>query len=144
MDGADLRRFSELVDDDTNGDTLVHVAKQGNLKDTRRAVSLEQDVPGLEDDVVWLENGNDAAGFEHILKRHGTADQFYDMPGVDAPSDIENLIMKAVKNGDRSQIPVSDGGGTAFTYTRSSGDRITVIAGDNGFIVTARPGGYNR
>jgi hypothetical protein len=146
IDQTDLQRFTEMLDDSTvstESEALLDVAQKGDLSETRRAVAVRNDITGVDSDVIWLENGNDAAGFQHILNRHGTSDQFYAMPGVENPDDVENVIITTIKNGETNRIPEGDGGGTAFEYTRESGDKVTAIVSDNGFIVTARPGAYN-
>ena len=147
LDEADIDNFGRLIQDETidaDAHRILNIANNGgDLSETRRAVDVNDDIPGLKNDVVWLEEGNDAAGFKHILDRHGKSDEFYDMSGVENPDDIENLVMKAVDEGDPQRIPDVDGGGTAFEYTLRTGDDVTVIVGDNGFIVTARPGNYN-
>ncbi|WP_436932714.1 hypothetical protein [Halosimplex halobium] len=144
VDQADFQSLSELLtrSEAPNADTLLRVPENnGDLSETRRVEDADSSLPGLESSVIWLEEGNDAAGFEHILSRHGKSDQFYNMTGISTPEDIEDLVMKTVAEGDPHET--SNPKGTAFEYQRNTGEHVTVIVGDNGFIVTARPGEYN-
>lgn len=143
IDQADAQNLIRLLirSETINTDTLLRISENnGDLSETRRVESAKNSVPGLDSNIVWLEEGNDAVGFEHILLRHGTSDQFYAMSGVNDAGDIEDLVMKAVVEGQPEKT--SNPKGTAFEYRRDTGKYVTVIVGDNGFIVTARPGEY--
>ncbi|WP_151104225.1 hypothetical protein [Haloarcula hispanica] len=146
IDSNDVENFGELIEDssvEAEPDTLLDVTESGgDLSSTRRAAEADGDVAGVESDTIWLEEGDSASGFEHILDRHANSDEFYDFSGVDNPDDVEEIVMNTIRKGDSQRIPDSEGGGAAFEYTLSSGDDVTVVVGDNGYIVTARPGEY--
>lgn len=146
LDVEDVQQLNNLIDaSDVEGSRLLNIPENnGDLSDTRRAVDIDRNTPGMDSRIIWLEEGSDAAGFQHILNRHAKSDQFYAMSGIDNPNDIENLVMRTVDEGEPTPIPDADDGGTAFELTRQTGDDVTVIVGDNGFIVSARPGKYNR
>lgn len=89
--------------------------------------------------VRWLERGNLDAGLVHLLERH--EGQFLDLAPITGRKDILRVIRDAIQKGDSRTIPDSEGGGTAYEYELSTARRVSVIAGANGFVVTARPGG---
>ncbi|USZ71099.1 hypothetical protein [Natronosalvus halobius] len=92
--------------------------------------------------VQWLEEGDASRGLEHINQRHVTEDQFLAIEGIDTLDDVTNSIYVTIKSGKSQRIPSSDGGGTAYVHRYTLNDEITVIVGDNGYVVTARPGAY--
>jgi len=86
--------------------------------------------------LVWLENGTDTAGLNHIITEH--ADDFLNI-GI-TQEQIPDYIMNALENG---KIIGYQGRGTGrpiyeFTY---NGEicKVAITVGNNGFIVGANP-----
>lgn len=52
------------------------------------------------------------------------------------------IVKTVVDDGSPTKIPESDGSGTAFEYDYGDNDPVTVLVGDNGYVVTARRGTY--
>jgi hypothetical protein len=131
-----IRRLkkNDLADDTLTNEDYVHIGEQGTLSETLVAVkrkaseSSDSDFPA-----VWLEKGNDDAGFEKIISKH--SGEFADK-GYESPRNIKKIIYEAVKNGDATEDPT---GGINYIYSPEPGKEILVSTGDNGFIVTAFP-----
>ena len=94
--------------------------------------------------MVWLETGDSETGSIHILKRHP---EFFNKGYIDTtqnPSEqLQVVIERTVRNGESISIK-NDRGGTAYVYELTDDDYVTVIVGDNGYIITARPGKFNQ
>lgn len=88
---------------------------------------------------VWLERGDRESGWIHIRNR---LDQFERKSALDITTeeDLKKLVYETVEDGDAYSIPKNDGGGTAYVRDTTNGDMVTVITGDNGYIVTSYPG----
>ena len=85
-------------------------------------------------EIFWLEKGNDAAGLQHILSRHW--DEFVTRFNIVDQDELVKLIKEAVENGTKG---IDDQGRTYYHYIKDGKDMVVGV-GDNGFIVTARPG----
>ena len=112
--------MQELADSGVkyNPDDVVMVTKNSNGK------------------TVWLERGNDSAGFEHIMKEHGK--EFLNK-GLKLDK-IAHYIATAIREGE---IVGYQGRGTGrpiyeFWYNGTK-QRVAITIGDNGFIVGANP-----
>lgn len=86
--------------------------------------------------LVWLENGTDAAGLNHIIAEH--ADDFLNK-GI-TQEQIPDYVMNALKNGE---IVGYQGRGTGrpiyeFTYNGEI-HKVAITVGNNGFVVGANP-----
>ena len=86
--------------------------------------------------LVWLENGTDAAGLNHIITEH--ADDFLNK-GI-TQEQIPDYVMNALKNGE---IVGYQGRGTGrpiyeFTYNGEI-HKVAITVGNNGFVVGANP-----
>jgi|GEM_PF-4774808 len=142
MDQADVRRMEEmlrerstspLIDETLDASDLLTIsARNGDLENARMVV---RDSSGR---LRWLEEGDDNVGWHHILERH--EDQFYTVGGVSSRRAIQEHVYRAIEGGVSRPDP---SGGTGYVFETTSGQRITVITGDNGFIVTAHPGEPN-
>ena len=86
--------------------------------------------------LVWLESGNDTAGFNHIIKEHATD---FANKGI-LQTDIPRYISQALNEG---KIVGYQGRGIGrpiyeFTYNGAL-QRVAITVGNNGFIVGANP-----
>ena len=86
--------------------------------------------------LVWLENGTDTAGLNHIITEH--ADDFLNK-GI-TQEQIPDYVMNALENG---KIVGYQGRGTGrpiyeFTYNGEI-HKVAITVGDNGFVVGANP-----
>ena len=86
--------------------------------------------------LVWLENGTDTAGLNHIITEH--ADDFLNK-GI-MQEQIPDYVMNALENG---KIVGYQGRGTGrpiyeFTYNGEI-HKVAITVGNNGFIVGANP-----
>lgn len=86
--------------------------------------------------LVWLENGTDSAGLNHIITRH--ANEFLNK-GI-TQEQIPDYIMNALENG---KIVGYQGTGTGraiyeFTYNGKI-HKVAITVSDNGFIIGANP-----
>lgn len=77
--------------------------------------------------------GTNGAGFAHILEHHPVS-QFTPYFGVTSESQLSSLIYNTVA----TQTPVQILSGGQYIYT-INGNKLSVITGNNGFIVTAHP-----
>ena len=85
---------------------------------------------------MWLENGTDTAGLNHIVTEH--ADDFLNK-GI-TQEQIPDYVMNALENG---KIVGYQGRGTGrpiyeFTYNGEI-HKVAITVGNNGFIVGANP-----
>ncbi|MBO4247370.1 carboxypeptidase regulatory-like domain-containing protein [Halomicrobium sp. IBSBa] len=150
MDQADYQRLlglletkadDPLLDRDLDSDDLLDVAESnGDLSETRWAVRADQSVEGLDDEIVWLEEGvpgDDGTGYQHIIDKH-ESDITGKYDGVDDTGEVEALVNQALKNPDRTML-TSDGK-AVFVYRVSEGEKpLTVVVGSNGFVQSAYP-----
>jgi uncharacterized protein YukE len=90
--------------------------------------------------IVWIERGNASAGLAHILraKRIGN---FLDR-GI-APTDIAGLAVRAATEGTHLGRVGRDGDAYEVDVGGGRREKIVVLVGSNGFVVTARPLGAN-
>ncbi|RME24118.1 MAG: hypothetical protein D6798_11995 [Deltaproteobacteria bacterium] len=83
--------------------------------------------------IVFLEQGNGRAGFQHILQRHA-AD--FRNKGI-AERDIPTLLFEALRSGRQVGM---QGSRPVYEVTfRGARLRVAITVGDNGFIVGANP-----
>ncbi|MBL8094843.1 MAG: hypothetical protein JNL73_11815 [Anaerolineales bacterium] len=83
--------------------------------------------------IVWLEQGNDRSGLEHIVASHGDQFQTKGVP----PADIPAILADAIES---EPVLVFDSGEAIYSVSYG-GNRFHVLiaVGDNGYIVTAHP-----
>jgi len=82
---------------------------------------------------VWLEKGTDAAGLQHIYKRH-EAD--FVNKGI-SRDDIPNVVMNAL---ERGKVVGTNGSANVYRITHNGVEQnIAVGVGSNGFVVRANP-----
>jgi hypothetical protein len=138
-----------LKDGITEADLHVIAKNRGNLLKTLEVTKR------ADGKVVWLEEGlTDAeamargvkpSGWKHIKERRdiivqGERNQFSDVFGAAYKDEnkIKELIMKAAKDGEKVSNPLKKG---LHRYTDpDTGFFLYVAIGDNGYIVSARPG----
>jgi hypothetical protein len=149
MDQSDVRALTDilqsrdsnaLIDSDVEADDVLTVAENGDLSDTRWMVQKSGEIPGLDNDVVWVENGipgTDGTGWQHIDDEH-TSDIVNQYDSVENSRDVENLLNDAIRNPDRL-MKTSDAK-AVFVYEVESGKKpVTVYVGSNGFIQSMYP-----
>jgi len=107
----------------------------GDIQETRWAIKKPDSVPGLDSDVIWLEQN----GWEHILDRH-RRDFINKYECVETSSEIEQYIKKAVKNPDETRL-AKDNKAMIVHEIRVDTSPFRVIVGSNGFIQSAYPTG---
>lgn len=82
---------------------------------------------------VWLEKDTDAAGLQHIYKRH-EAD--FVNKGI-SRDDIPNVVMSAL---ERGKVVGINGSANVYRITHNGVEQnIAVGVGSNGFVVRANP-----
>ncbi|EJL02578.1 adhesin/hemagglutinin, HecA family [Pseudomonas fluorescens Q2-87] len=82
---------------------------------------------------VWLENGTDAAGLQHIYKRHEVD---FINKGI-SRDDIPNVVMNAL---ERGKVVGTNGSANVYRITYNGVEQnIAVGVGSNGFVVRANP-----
>ena len=116
-----------------NTNLLDELANSGLKYNPEDIVAITKTADGK---LLWLENGTDAAGLNHIITEH--ADDFLNK-GI-TKKQIPNYIMSALKNG---KIVGYQGRGTGrpiyeFTYNGEI-HKVAITVGNNGFIVGANP-----
>ncbi len=116
-----------------NPELVDELAKQNVKYNPDEMIIIGKDSSGK---ILWLETGNEKAGFEHIIIEHG--EQFVKQ-GISIDS-IPDYLMSALKKGE---IVGYQGRGTGrpiyeieYNGKRS---RVAITAGNNGFIVGANP-----
>lgn len=150
MDQADVQRLlgiletrdtDPLIGEDINVNTLIEVVESnGDLSDTRWVVQKSGDTPGLDNEVVWIENGvpgDDGTGWQHIDDKH-TSDIVNQYDSIGTSRDVERLLNDAIRNPDR--VFMTNDGKAVFVYEVEPGTRpVTVYVGSNGFTQTMYP-----
>lgn len=63
-----------------------------------------------------------------------------EIQGVEFNYDIERVVGESFEQGKPQRIPEDTGGGVEYKLTLDDETDVTVIVGDNGFVVTAYPG----
>ena len=116
-----------------NFDLLDELANSGVKYNPEDIVAITKTADGK---LVWLENGTDTAGLNHIITEH--ADDFLNK-GI-TQEQIPDYIMNALENG---KIVGYQGRGTGrpiyeFTYNGEI-HKVAITVGNNGFIVGANP-----
>lgn len=116
-----------------NSNLLDELANSGVKYNPDDIVAITKTVDGK---LVWLENGTDTAGLNHIITEH--ADDFLNK-GI-MQEQISDYIMNALENG---KIVEYQGRGTGrpiyeFTYNGEI-HKVAITVGNNGFIVGANP-----
>lgn len=82
---------------------------------------------------VWLEKGTDAAGLQHIYKRHEVD---FVSKGI-SRDDIPNVVMSAL---ERGKIVGTNGSASVYRIMYNGVEQnIAVGIGSNGFVVRANP-----
>ena len=116
-----------------NSNLLDELANSGVKYNPEDIVAITKTADGK---LVWLENGIDTAGLNHIITEH--ADDFLNK-GI-TQEQIPDYVMNALENG---KIVGYQGRGTGrpiyeFTYNGEI-HKVAITVGNNGFIVGANP-----
>jgi uncharacterized phage infection (PIP) family protein YhgE len=134
---ADARKVGvvdDVVERAANTTNLLDDLANGGVKyNPKDVVAVTKTADGK---LVWLENGSDTAGLNHIIKEHGTD---FANRGI-SQADIPNYITQALSEG---KIVGYQGRGIGrpiyeFTYNGIT-QRVAITVGSNGFVVGANP-----
>ena len=122
-----------VVESGLNSNLLDELANSGVKYNPEDIVAITKTADGK---LVWLENGTDTAGLNHIITEH--ADDFLNK-GI-TQEQIPDYVMNALENG---KIVGYQGRGTGrpiyeFTYNGEI-HKVAITVGNNGFIVGANP-----
>ena len=118
---------SEYISD---SEQLTQQLEQRHEKITRENIMRIEQLPSGK--IVWLETGNERAGFEHILKHL----KEFEKQGL-PEHELADYIMDALKNGELVGMQ-----GTREIYEvtyNSITRRVAITVSDNGFIIGANP-----
>ena len=123
----------KVVESGLNSNLLDELANSGVKYNPEDIVAITKTADGK---LVWLENGTDTAGLNHIITEH--ADDFLNK-GI-TQEQIPDYVMNALENG---KIVGYQGRGTGrpiyeFTYNGEI-HKVAITVGNNGFIVGANP-----
>ena len=129
----DSRNAGDLLESGLNSNLLDELANSGVKYNPEDIVAITKTADGK---LVWLENGTDTAGLNHIITEH--ADDFLNK-GI-TQEQIPDYVMNALENG---KIVGYQGRGTGrpiyeFTYNGEI-HKVAITVGNNGFIVGANP-----
>ena len=129
----DLRNAGDVLEGGLNSNLLDELANSGVKYNPEDIVAITKTADGK---LVWLENGTDTAGLNHIITEH--ADDFLNK-GI-TQEQIPDYVMNALENG---KIVGYQGRGTGrpiyeFTYNGEI-HKVAITVGNNGFIVGANP-----
>ena len=129
----DLRNVGDALESGLNSNLLDELANSGVKYNPEDIVAITKTADGK---LVWLENGTDTVGLNHIITEH--ADDFLNK-GI-MQEQIPNYVMNALENG---KIVGYQGRGTGrpiyeFTYNGEI-HKVAITVGNNGFIVGANP-----
>ena len=129
----DLRNAGDVLESGLNSNLLDELANSGVKYNPEDIVAITKTADGK---LVWLENGTDTAGLNHIITEH--ADDFLNK-GI-TQEQIPDYVMNALENG---KIVGYQGRGTErpiyeFTYNGEI-HKVAITVGNNGFIVGANP-----
>ena len=128
-----ILKYRVFVKGGSNSNLLDELASSGVKYNPDDVVAITKTSEGK---LVWLENGTDSAGLNHIISEH--ADDFLNK-GI-TQEQIPDYLMSALENGE---IVGYQGRGTGrpiyeFIYNGET-HRVAITVGDNGFIVGANP-----
>ena len=123
----------DVVEGGLDANLLDEMANSGAKYNPDDIVAITKTADGK---LVWLENGTDTAGLNHIITEH--ADDFL-YKGI-TKEQIPEYVMNALENG---KIVGYQGRGTGrpiyeFTYNGEI-HKVAITVGDNGFVVGANP-----
>ena len=129
----DLRNVGDALESGLNSNLLDELANSGVKYNPEDIVAITKTADGK---LVWLENGTDTVGLNHIITEH--ADDFLNK-GI-TQEQIPDYVMNALENG---KIVGYQGRGTGrpiyeFTYNGEI-HKVAITVGNNGFIVGANP-----
>ncbi len=135
---------SQIGQFDNPKDALIKAHEIGMLENAGVKYNKEDVIFAVktkEGRLYWLEKGNDKAGLNHIIGRHGS--QFMEAYGVskqDIPGFIKNMVTSGNLISERTKI--KNGRITLEQYYKYKGKLYTLNAvGTNGFIVSVYPAG---
>ena len=125
----DLRNVGDALESGLNSNLLDELANSGVKYNPEDIVAITKTADGK---LVWLENGTDTAGLNHIITEH--ADDFLNK-GI-TQEQIPDYVMNALENG---KIVGYQGRGTGrpiyeFTYNGEI-HKVAITVGNNGFMV---------
>lgn len=116
------------------GKALINeVISNGEKISPDKVVMITRDPSGK---VVWLEEGNDSSGLEHIITKHG-----HEFNGKGISNDeIPDYVLEAVYQGNIVGTQGKRNPRTIYEFVyNGKKQRIAVQVGSNGYIVGANP-----
>ncbi|MFU2164939.1 hypothetical protein ACMZ6Z_09235, partial [Streptococcus pluranimalium] len=116
-----------------NSDLVEELASQNVKYNPDEMIIIGKDSSGK---ILWLEKGNERAGLEHIISRHG--DEFI-QKGIPLDS-IPDYLMDSLEYGELIGYQGRGQGRPIYELTvNGEVKRVAITVGDNGFIVGANP-----
>ena len=116
-----------------DAELLDELARSGVKYNPDDIVAITKTVDGK---LVWLENGTENAGLNHIIAEH--ADDFLNK-GI-TQEELPNYIMSALENGKIVGYQGRGAGRPIYEFIyKGVIHKIAITVGDNGFIVGANP-----
>lgn len=126
----ELKTASKLPDVPNSSQLIAELANNGTKITPANVVDIRRLPDGR---TVWLESGNDAAGLQHIYKRHES--NFADK-GI-SRDQIPVVVMNAL---ERGQIVGTNGSAPVYRIVENGVEQhIAIGVGSNGFVVRANP-----
>lgn len=111
---------------------VAEVERQAHRITAERVVRIGRN---RERKIVWLEQGSDRAGVEHIMNSERVS--HFTRAGI-AEADIVDVVFQAATKGEPIGVTGKDRIVFAVTY-RGQEQRIAITVSDNGFIIGANP-----
>jgi hypothetical protein len=119
-----------LVHNECWSELIAELKASGAKFDPTKIIDITRDPDGT---IVWLEEGNSSAGFQHIVERHALDFQSRGIP----VNEIPEAIFTAINEGE---IIGTARGGTIYEfYYAGRVQHAQIVIGNNGFIVSAYP-----
>ena len=116
------------------GQALIdEVISNGDKISPDKVVMITRDPKGR---IVWLEEGNNSSGLQHIINEHGHE---FNGKGI-SNDDIPNYVLEAVYQGNIVGTQGRRNPRTVYEFVYNGvTQRIAVQVGSNGYIVGANP-----
>ena len=112
---------------------IDEVISNGDKISPDKVVMITRDPKGR---IVWLEEGNNSSGLQHIINEHGHE---FNGKGI-SNDDIPNYVLEAVYQGNIVGTQGRRNPRTVYEFVYNGvTQRIAVQVGSNGYIVGANP-----
>jgi hypothetical protein len=122
----------KFIKNGVTGKDLLYITKKGKLEETLEVIKRS------DGSIVWLENGNNAGGWTHIVKKHITGEISGGtlFPNTMNQDQVKDLVISTVTNPSMTK----NVDGTMHYYHEMippNGKYIHVVSSQNGYIKTA-------